>query len=186
MHITQEENLESCLYLISSPTRRHLSRKIKIGEINTVPEGIKILTNQLSINCSNFTTRRAFKRSGLYGRKKTKKQLLQIHHRKARLTFAEKYVDWTIEDWKRVLWSDETKVCLFGPDGGDWVWKTPKEGLNKRTIQLTVKYGGGNIMVWGCQGHQFSKYNMSRRRHVSFFSSFALYFSRSFPLLQRM
>jgi hypothetical protein len=30
------------------------------------------------------------------------------------------------------------------------MWKTLKEGLNKRTIQPTVKYGGGNIMVWGC------------------------------------
>jgi transposase len=119
IHITQEKNLRGRPCLISSPTRRHLSRKIKTGEINTVLEGTKMLTNQLSINCSNSTTRRAFKRSGLHGRKKTKKPLLQIRHRKARLTFAEKYVDWTVEDWKRVLWSDLTKVCLFGPDGGD-------------------------------------------------------------------
>jgi hypothetical protein len=78
-------------------------------------------TNQPSINCSNSNIRRAFKKSGLHDRKKTKKPLFQICHRKARLTFAEKYVDWTVEDWKRVLWSDETKVCLFGPDEGDWM-----------------------------------------------------------------
>jgi hypothetical protein len=150
MHITQEENLGGCPCLISSFTYRYLSCKIKTGEINTVSEGTKMLTNQLSINCSNFTTRRAFKRSGLHGHKKTKKPLLQIRHRKVRLTFAEKYVDWTVEDWKRVLWSDETKVCLFRPNGDDWVWKTPKEELDKRTIQPTLKYGGGNIMVWGC------------------------------------
>jgi hypothetical protein len=109
-----------------------------------------MLTNQLFINCSNSTTRREFKRSSLHGHKKTKKPLLQIRHRKARLTFAEKYVDWTVEDWRRVLWSDETKMCLFGPDEGDWMWKNPKEVLNKCTSQSTVKYGGGNIMVWWC------------------------------------
>jgi hypothetical protein len=61
MHITQQENLGGRPCLIFSPTRCHLSRKIKTGEINTVLEGTKMLTNQLSINCSNSTTRRAFK-----------------------------------------------------------------------------------------------------------------------------
>jgi transposase len=136
--------------LISSPTRRHLTRKIKTGEVNTVPEATKMLTNQLSINCSKSTVRRTLKKSGLNGRKKSKKPLLKFHHRQDRLAFAQKYVEWTVEDWKRVLWSDETKICLFGPDGSDWIWKSQEEGLNKRTTQATVKHGGGNIMVWGC------------------------------------
>ena len=32
--------------------------------------------------------------------------------KEARLAFAIKYKDWTIEDWKRVIWMDETSVVL--------------------------------------------------------------------------
>lgn len=32
--------------------------------------------------------------------------------KEAKLAFAIKYKDWTIEDWKRVIWTDETSVVL--------------------------------------------------------------------------
>jgi transposase len=98
IYITQKVNLGGCPYLISSPTHCHLSYKIKTGEINIVLEGTKMLTNQSSIKYFNSIIRKAFERSGLHGRKKTKKPFLQICYEKVRLTFAEKYVDRTVED----------------------------------------------------------------------------------------
>ena len=32
------------------------------------------------------------------------------------------------------------------------MWKQAGEGLIEREVQNTVKFGGGNIMVWGCMG----------------------------------
>ena len=32
------------------------------------------------------------------------------------------------------------------------MWKQAGEGLIERGVQGTVKFGGGNIMVWGCMG----------------------------------
>lgn len=43
-------------------------------------------------------------------------------HRKKRLAFALKHKEWTVEDWKRVIWSD----------GKQWVWKQVGEGLIER------------------------------------------------------
>ena len=57
-----------------------------------------------------------------------------------------------MEDWKKVIWSDETKINRIGSDGKQWVWKQMGEGLIEREVQGTVKFGGGNIMVWGCMG----------------------------------
>ena len=73
-------------------------------------------------------------------------------HRKKRLAFAQKYQNWTVEDWKRVIWSDETKINRYGSDEKQWVWKQAGQGLIDREVQGTVKFGGGNIMVWGCMG----------------------------------
>jgi hypothetical protein len=56
------------------------------------------------------------------------------------LDFAISHQDWTVEDWKRVIWSDERK----------WVWKKSVEDLSDRLVEGTKKLRGGyNIMVWG-------------------------------------
>jgi hypothetical protein len=84
---------------------------------------------------------------------KRKCPLLKAAHRKAHLQFARYHANWTIEDWKRVLWSDETKINRIGSDGRVYVWKRKGEPLSDRTTTPTVKHGGGNnLMVWGCFG----------------------------------
>jgi hypothetical protein len=58
-----------------------------------------------------------------------------------------------VEDWKRVLWSDETKINRIGSDGRVYTWKPVGEAISDRTTTPTVKHGGGNnLMVWGCMG----------------------------------
>ena len=43
----------------------------------------------------------------------------------------------------KILWSDETKIELFGLNAKSHIWKKPG------TIP-TVKHGGDSIMLWGC------------------------------------
>ena len=83
---------------------------------------------------------------------KKKKPLLSVNHRKRRLFFALKYQHWTVEDWKRVIWSDVTKINKIGSDGQEYVWKKKGEELIAREVKGTVKFGGGSLMVWGCIG----------------------------------
>ena len=60
------------------------------------------------------------------------------------------YESWTLDDWKQVIWSDETKINRLGSDGRKWVWKKPGEGLSDRLVEGTLKFGGGSLMMWGC------------------------------------
>lgn len=57
---------------------------------------------------------------------------------------------WTIDDWRRVVWSDETKIKRFCSDGLKWAWIRDGEQLQSRHVKPTVKHGGGNIKVWSC------------------------------------
>ncbi len=48
------------------------------------------------------------------------------------------------------MWSDETKINLFGSDGVKRVWRQPGEEYKDKCVLFTVKHGGGSVMVWGC------------------------------------
>ncbi|KAI4880130.1 hypothetical protein NFI96_020379, partial [Prochilodus magdalenae] len=49
-------------------------------------------------------------------------------------------------NWDRVLWSDETKIELFGNKCSKWIWLKYAE----KHLMPTVKYGGGSVMLWAC------------------------------------
>jgi hypothetical protein len=55
---------------------------------------------------------RIFKQQGFKWVKTTKKPGLKATMKEARLEFVLKYEHWTLEDWKSVIWSDETSIIL--------------------------------------------------------------------------
>jgi len=76
-------------------------------------------------------------------------------HKKQRHRFALKHRHWTVEEWKRVVWSDETKVERVGFGGLEWVWKRPAGGaITEQHVKGTVKFGGGGLMMWACATSQ--------------------------------
>ena len=83
-------------------------------------------------NVSSFTVLRALQRNGFRACKSTKKPGLSIAMKKARMRFCIEHRDWTLEDWKNVIWSDETSVMLNAVRGRRLQWRTSKE-MNERT-----------------------------------------------------
>ncbi len=53
-----------------------------------------------------------FKKHGYSKVKSMWKPNLTPTMKETRLAFAVKYKDWTIEDWKRVIWTDKTSMVL--------------------------------------------------------------------------
>ena len=51
---------------------------------------------------------------------------------------------------QKILWSDETKTKLFGLNAKQYVWRKPGTAHHPSNTILTVKHGGGSIMLWGC------------------------------------
>ncbi len=49
----------------------------------------------------------------------------------------------------KVLWSDETKIQLFGINSTRRVWRRRNAAYDPKNTINTVQHGGGNIMLWG-------------------------------------
>lgn len=98
---------------------------------------------------SRCSVLRMLKRRGYHKRKPTWKPLLNEDQKQVRLQFALHHQNWSIEDWKAVIWSDETSVVLGHRRGGIRVWRTSQEAYHKQCIRRRWK-GYSEFMFWGC------------------------------------
>lgn len=125
----------------------------KLVEINPRLSVSKLnaeLTKNYQLTVSNTTITKRLKESGLHGRRPCKKPWLSKRNIKRRFQWAKDHAGWTVEQWKSVLWSDESKFNIFGTDGISYIRRKTGERLKRKNLLPTVKHGGGNIMVWGC------------------------------------
>jgi len=97
--------------LLTAKTKRFMVRLITTGKVENAVTLTQCIKECENISVSPNTTRRALKEAGLRAFEKTKKPKLSKRHIKQRLDFAFKYRDWTVDDWKKVIWSEETKIC---------------------------------------------------------------------------
>ncbi|KAG1039111.1 hypothetical protein G6F43_012576 [Rhizopus delemar] len=88
--------------------------------------------------------------NGLGAKIKAKKPLLSKQHKERRLAWAMAHKDWTTDDWRRMVFSDETKVNVFGSDGCKYYWSRPDDALQHHHLDHTVKGGQVSVIVWGC------------------------------------
>ena len=55
--------------------------------------------------------------------------MLTSRQRRNRLDFAIAHQDWTLDDWERVIWSDETKINRFQSEGGSGYGRDQGKGF---------------------------------------------------------
>lgn len=130
---------------------RLLARKVKANPFVTSTE-LKVATEA---PISMRTIRRRLQDLNLNSRAPRKVPLLSSKNIKDRISFARRHlnvVDPLERDlqWQNILWSDETKVNLFGSNSAGRVRRPPNTDFDPRHTVKTVKHGGGNIKLWGC------------------------------------
>lgn len=132
----------------SRKTDKEIVRTAKKDPMMTSEDIRKELLVQPPISAR--TIRRRLNEAQLFGRVSRKKPLLTKKNRRARLKFARDHLLWGIDDWKKILWSDETKINRVGSDGRVYVRRPKGKENDPRYTTTTLKHGGGNIKLWGC------------------------------------
>ncbi|KAK3522412.1 hypothetical protein QTP86_010117 [Hemibagrus guttatus] len=132
------------------------------------PRGVKMITRKVSKNprttrgdlvndlqragtkVPKATIGNTLRHQGLKSCSARRVPLLKPVHVRARLKSAREHLDDPEEDWENVIWSDETKIELFGKNSTCRVWRRKNAELHPKNTIPTVKHVGGNIMLWGC------------------------------------
>ncbi|GBM09694.1 Transposable element Tc1 transposase [Araneus ventricosus] len=86
---------------------------------------------------------------GMCSSRPTRVPLLTKRHRQLRLQRARKHREWTMDEWKRVAWSDESRFLIHHVDGRVRVSRLPREHLLPSCTAGHTQAGGGGIMLWG-------------------------------------
>lgn len=102
---------------------------------------------------SDRTVRRYWKNTlGLKAYKMRVRPKLTEKQRAHRIKFCKERKNWTVDDWKRVLFSDESPYALFHPPNlqNDRVWAAdPGEVPEAPSVKFPPK-----LMVWGMMSYQ--------------------------------
>lgn len=77
------------------------------------------------------------------------KPLLTKKQKNKRLAWAKEKVHWSLEDWNKVIFSDESKFDVCVGDCRKRVIRSKAEAFHKDCLKRTVKFPKGQ-MIWGC------------------------------------
>ncbi|EKJ68815.1 hypothetical protein FPSE_11007 [Fusarium pseudograminearum CS3096] len=101
----------------------------------------------IGLEVSASTVYRMLVSEGFRKTKPTRKPGLTQRMREERLAWCLARQDWTLEDWKSVIWSDETSVILLHRRGSYRVWRRPDERFLRSCIRERWK-GSMEFMFW--------------------------------------
>ncbi len=95
---------------------------------------------EAGVKASRATTHRRVKEFGY-----------SCHQR--RLTWAKKKKNWTVAQWSKVLFSDESKFCISFGNQGPRVWRKGEEAHSPSCLKSSVKFPiwddlGCNVICW--------------------------------------
>jgi transposase len=157
-------------------------KKLSAGDLRVLGrltrKNSRATLNQLRImsdlHVSGRTIRRRLKEMGLRARVARKKPFMSAVHRAKRLAFARKHLGWTLQQWKKVLFTDESTFEIGLNPRRVLVWRTSHERDLPANLVPTFKSGRTTQMVWGGIAHGcktdlaiFDKCGRNERKTIS-------------------
>ncbi len=127
----------------------------KCAQATGMTASLRILSSKADSNTWESFTRSELKlesvhqespRSDIF-RKRATKPLLKRKHRQKHLAQAKEKKNWTVAQWSKVIFSDESKFSISFGNQGPRVWRKSGEAQNPCCLKSNVKFPQ-SVMIW--------------------------------------
>ena len=109
MHTDKENNHGGCPSKLSACDKTSIICQIQSERLDTGVQATHFINSILPHPVHPQIVRRALQESGLQSATKKKVPMLKKTPCQRGLEFAQQHENWTVDDWKRVLWSNQDK-----------------------------------------------------------------------------
>ncbi|KAK4520308.1 uncharacterized protein ATC70_008441 [Mucor velutinosus] len=124
-----------------------VSRGLRSGALDNpraAQESLRSMGHDMSIN----GIRKSLRRNGLKSRRKVKTNFVSKTNKRLRLAWAKKHRHLTIADWRRWVFSDETRIDLWGSDGNSFYWTNGGRIMQSYQVKSQLQGNDGGVMFW--------------------------------------
>lgn len=97
---------------------------------------------------STSTIRNRLREAGLHARRPVQVPYLTLRHRRLRLNYAYSLINRRQRQYNSVLFTDESRFCIFGNDRRVRVWRRLGERYSANCNRPVRAFHGGSVMVW--------------------------------------
>jgi len=129
---------------------RKLERIIKTGHRDSLNDITNKVNEENSVPVTKRTIQHHLHKHGYHRHVYKKKVVIREVNRKKRLAWCREKRRWTVNgNWKRVIFSDESKI-MIGHDQRAYVWWKRDEGWRPDLVQPRTSQPKNEVMIWGC------------------------------------
>ena len=112
---------------VSKKTKVLLARHFSCGKLESLRQGQQLVQLIHGVQVHRETIRNYLNQEGYKVYVKHKKRDLTRDQKLARFNFARDHLNWTIEQWRNVMFSDETLFYRIGSSGRGFYYKRPED-----------------------------------------------------------
>ncbi|KAG2199892.1 hypothetical protein INT46_009832 [Mucor plumbeus] len=134
---------------VSVSTQQYIARMLRNGRQDG-PKAVQEYLRSIEIDMSFSGVRKLLKRMGFKPRRKTKTNFISKKIKPLRLAWAKKHQYLTVGQWRQSVFSDETRVNLWGSNGNSYYWSDGGDILQPYQKEPHVEGDDGSVLFCGC------------------------------------
>lgn len=121
----------------------HLRNRFQTS-VQTARETIGVNNRRISAS----TVRRRLHERAISSHMAYRGNVLTPERRRNRLLWCRQHLRWTQQQWKAVLFTDESRFCINMQDRRTRVWRRRGERFADCCVKEVPRWGGGSVMIW--------------------------------------
>ncbi|KAG2193895.1 hypothetical protein INT46_007272 [Mucor plumbeus] len=110
---------------------------------------VRFLASQ-SIPMTTSGIKKMLRKKGFKSRRKVKTNMVSRDDKKVRLAWAKAHIHYTVTDWRKWVFSDETRVNMWGSGSVSFYWFDKPGTIQPHQTTTKVQNNGVGVMFWGC------------------------------------